>query len=742
MNLSFDEFWISVQNKASHNCLANEDRSHFPYELKTEYVRYLLKNAFENISEEKRRTLEKEFNDLKLLAYQAALKGEALRLNCKVSEVRPTLYPVLPLTPEDNKESALLSLPYDIFIKIMNRLDTIDTFRLTLVCKKWRSAVYDNFDNSDETVKLPNLEVCCYSFRSDHHSLRIQDDILVSSNCLRAFRGCLYSNEIKFIDKHQPLENIFGNLIALDLIHFTTEVLEALIKVDTLQLKYLRLEECIVQYSRHMRRKARSTFDQLLPKLKQLEIFIGIEDLGVTNTTINLIADLCVDLHIAVLYEPKSLSSSSDDGDSLIEEEILFDSETLSALSAMVSRRNPDLDLSKIHIVLDCDEAGMKNYCDADLGFSLLIYHLESYHQVKAALSNYLLARRVKAAGFKVLLSGEGADEALGGYLYFYKAPNKAELRKETIRKTLRLHYWDVLRANKASYTWGVKVRAPFLDFDDIMNIDPIHKMCALTQMMCIQEWRRWLIPFILFLLVYIEKDIREDYNTMSPEERSAAFLAYIANTGSLIFMVPFIVKEFNAVVYYRWQWIEMWNVVGVFAFILQILIGIFHFSHFLFDGRLFTSMLAVQCVLLFMKVQYYFRVIEVGGAYLESLKALVISVRGFLLFIVLTVISASLAFASLYKWDTEQHTSLSLKEELDGFSSFPRSVVATFAVLLGNFEPSYIYHTKNRVVKGFFFVIFMTVMSIAVLNLLIAVMTQSYASVNQDLPVLFEICV
>eukprot|EP00210_Caulerpa_lentillifera_P007631 g7288.t1 len=114
-----------------------------------------------------------------------------------------------------------------------------------------------------------------------------------------------------------------------------------------------------------------------------------------------------------------------------------------------------------------------------------LVYHLESYHQVRAALPNYLLARRVKAAGFKVVLSGEGADEALGGYLYFHKAPNKAEFHKETIRKTMRLHYWDVLRANKASYTWGVEVRVPFLDLDFldyIMSIDPIDKMCDLTQ--------------------------------------------------------------------------------------------------------------------------------------------------------------------------------------------------------------------------------------------------------------------
>eukprot|EP00210_Caulerpa_lentillifera_P005041 g4814.t1 len=172
-----------------------------------------------------------------------------------------------------------------------------------------------------------------------------------------------------------------------------------------------------------------------------------------------------------------------------------------------------------------------------------------------------------------------------------------------------------------------------------------------------------WLTPFILFLLIYIERDISEDYDKMSAEERSAAFAAYVADISSLIFMVPFIVKEYNEVVYYGRQWIQMWNVIDACTYILQILIGVFHFSHFFFNGRVFTTMLAVQCVLLFIKVQYYCRVIEVGGAYVESLKALIINVRGLLLFIVLTIISASLAFASLYKWDTENSSLSSVSD-------------------------------------------------------------------------------
>lgn len=113
-----------------------------------------------------------------------------------------------------------------------------------------------------------------------------------------------------------------------------------------------------------------------------------------------------------------------------------------------------------------------------------LVYHLESYQQVRAAIPNYLLARRVKAAGFKVVLSGEGADEAMAGYLFFHKAPNAAELHQESVRLVNRLHYFDVLRANKASYSFGVEVRVPFLDLellDYVMSIDPEAKVCDMS---------------------------------------------------------------------------------------------------------------------------------------------------------------------------------------------------------------------------------------------------------------------
>lgn len=93
----------------------------------------------------------------------------------------------------------------------------------------------------------------------------------------------------------------------------------------------------------------------------------------------------------------------------------------------------------------------------------------------------YLLARKIKALGIKVVLSGEGADEIFGGYLYFHKAPSPKEFHKETVRKVTRLYQWDVMRANKAPFAWGLESRVPFLDKDFLqvaMNIDPSEKMC------------------------------------------------------------------------------------------------------------------------------------------------------------------------------------------------------------------------------------------------------------------------
>lgn len=111
------------------------------------------------------------------------------------------------------------------------------------------------------------------------------------------------------------------------------------------------------------------------------------------------------------------------------------------------------------------------------------IYHLETFDitTIRAGTPMYLMARKIKSMGVKMVLSGEGADETFAGYLYFHKAPNPAELRTETLRKLFALHKYDCLRANKAMAAWGVEARVPFLArevLDLVMSLDPAEKMC------------------------------------------------------------------------------------------------------------------------------------------------------------------------------------------------------------------------------------------------------------------------
>lgn len=93
-----------------------------------------------------------------------------------------------------------------------------------------------------------------------------------------------------------------------------------------------------------------------------------------------------------------------------------------------------------------------------------VVDHLESDQQIRTGVPTYLLGQRVRDAGFKMVLSGEGADELFAGYLYFHKAPTPADLHAETVRKTMRLHQYDVMRANKAPMAHGLELRFPFLD--------------------------------------------------------------------------------------------------------------------------------------------------------------------------------------------------------------------------------------------------------------------------------------
>lgn len=114
---------------------------------------------------------------------------------------------------------------------------------------------------------------------------------------------------------------------------------------------------------------------------------------------------------------------------------------------------------TKHHVMTFTIEDGLNALSD-------VIYHLETYDvtTIRASTPMFLLSRKIKAMGIKMVLSGEGSDEIFGGYLYFHAAPDKKAFHEETVRRIKNLHLADCLRANKSTSAWGLEARVPFLD--------------------------------------------------------------------------------------------------------------------------------------------------------------------------------------------------------------------------------------------------------------------------------------
>ncbi|KAK6950764.1 asparagine synthetase [Daldinia eschscholtzii] len=139
---------------------------------------------------------------------------------------------------------------------------------------------------------------------------------------------------------------------------------------------------------------------------------------------------------------------------------------------------------TKHHVMTFTIEDGLNALSD-------VIYHLETYDvtTIRASTPMYLLSRKIKAMGIKMVLSGEGSDEIFGGYLYFHAAPDKKAFHEETVRRVKNLHLADCLRANKSTSAWGLEARVPFLDKEFLevcMNIDPQEKMITKDR---IEKW-------------------------------------------------------------------------------------------------------------------------------------------------------------------------------------------------------------------------------------------------------------
>ena len=113
-----------------------------------------------------------------------------------------------------------------------------------------------------------------------------------------------------------------------------------------------------------------------------------------------------------------------------------------------------------------------------------LIYHLETYDvtTIRASTPMYLMSRLIKSLGIKMVMSGEGADEAIGGYLYFHNAPDVQQFHDECVSRVNALSHFDCLRANKSTMSWGLEARVPFLDRSFLQTIMPIHPTLKLNK--------------------------------------------------------------------------------------------------------------------------------------------------------------------------------------------------------------------------------------------------------------------
>ncbi|XP_058823681.1 uncharacterized protein LOC131684646 [Topomyia yanbarensis] len=144
----------------------------------------------------------------------------------------------------------------------------------------------------------------------------------------------------------------------------------------------------------------------------------------------------------------------------------------------------PDFEYSRmVAEFIDSDHTDVYFTVDEGLNYIRdLIFHTETYDitTVRCSIPMFLLTRLIKSEGIKMVLSGEGADELFGGYLYFHQAPNPSEFHLETVMRIKNLHYSDCLRANKSTAAWGLELRVPFLDTDFVnyvMSIRPEDRM-------------------------------------------------------------------------------------------------------------------------------------------------------------------------------------------------------------------------------------------------------------------------
>jgi len=149
-----------------------------------------------------------------------------------------------------------------------------------------------------------------------------------------------------------------------------------------------------------------------------------------------------------------------------------------------------------------------------------VVYHTETFNNttIRASTPMYIMSRKIKSLGIKTCLTGEGADELFGGYLYFHKAPNAVEFHQECVRKVLDLYKYDLLRANKSCLAWGIEVRPPFMNksfIEYVMSIDPKDKMPSSHS----PSIEKYILRFENSLIIFLRKAFEDEIAPFCPKE-------------------------------------------------------------------------------------------------------------------------------------------------------------------------------------------------------------------------------
>ncbi|GMH44243.1 hypothetical protein BSKO_12177 [Bryopsis sp. KO-2023] len=269
-------------------------------------------------------------------------------------------------------------------------------------------------------------------------------------------------------------------------------------------------------------------------------------------------------------------------------------------------------------------------------------------------------------------------------------------------------------------------------------------------------KWERWakkalLAEFILFLcwlgsyLTFLMSFRYEDLSSTCPHWREHIDSSELHDVGRLptisllcavAFMSPFLIVELNTLYSYRLSWLtQFWNLIDMGTYALTLVALVVYLMSWGVCDVWFSILLGIQCILMVAKIQYFSRVFATSkGSFGDFLMVVIADVRWFLMFMFLTMIAFGMSFSIIYRHDKKLAEEDPQKFSLDpAFKNLWTSLVSMYCFMLGGFDVKLFYMGSNELVSVSFFLLFESVMAVMLLNLLIAIMTDSYSKVMED---------